>query len=106
MKVRLSHHGVQRLFERVYKKAQNKSHDKALSFIQKALEKGSVAVNDANQTLVLYANNLYIFRKELFKEIEQLVFVTVKTNQEYRLKLYNRGCERTIHHRKDFRLCA
>lgn len=102
MTIRLTNHGVMRLFERVHKKATIKTNDTASKFLQKVLEKGVVTVNDASQCLIKYADNLYVFKKEC----EHLVFVTVKTCQEYRRKIYMRGVQKLVSSKKDFLLCA
>ena len=102
MRVHITKHGAQRLFERVYKKAQNKTLLHALHYVDKALNRGVVTVNDAQQLLVLYANSLYVFKKEA----EHLSFVTVKSCEEYRLGTYMRGEKRTFSSKKNFLLCA
>lgn len=102
MNVHITKHGSQRLFERVYKKAQAKSISHALNCVQKAIEKGVITVNDSYQMLVLYANNLYVFKKNH----ETLSFITVKSCAEYRLGTYLRGEKRTFSSKKNFLLCA
>lgn len=102
MRTRLTKHGQERLFERVLKKAQNKSRESASTFIQKVINKGVVMANDAQQMLVLYAENLYVFKKDM----EHLVFITVKTCKEYRLGVYVRGAKNVFSTKKNFALCA
>ena len=102
MRTRLTKHGQERLFERVLKKAQDKSRESASTFIQKVLAKGVITANDAQQMLVLYAENLFIFKKDL----EHLVFITVKTCKEHRLGVYIRGSKNVFTTKKNFALCA
>lgn len=98
----LTIHGRERLFERVLQKSQNKSLERAKSFIQKVLEKGIVTANDIQQMMVVYANNLYVFKKK----DSNLTFITVKTCQEYRLGVYIRGERKVFRTKKNFALCA
>lgn len=99
---RLTIHGKERLFERVLHKAQEKTSERAKNFIQKVLEKGVVTANDAQQMMIVYANNLYVFKKEGLNT----VFITVKTCQEYRLGVYIRGTKKVFTSKKNFALCA
>ena len=101
MKVHLTKHGKERLYERVYKKSQHKTLPYALNCIEKVLERGVITVNDSHQMLVVYAQNLYVFKKKM----EELFFVTVKTCHEHRLGVYLRGEKRTVSSKKNFLLC-
>lgn len=98
----LTKHGIARLFERVQNKAQNKNKEKAEQFLTKVLERGFAVANDAQQMLVVYANNLYIFKKNL----NQLLFITVKTCEQQKFDSYTRGKKRSMSIKKNFALCA
>jgi len=99
----LTKHGYQRLYERVQTKAQVKTIDKATDFLKKVLERGMIMVDDLNQKLVNYADTLYIFKKD---NRNNLVFVTVKTNEQHKLNYYSNGQKRSFEYKKNFMLAA
>jgi len=103
MEVRVTQHGRERLFERVYKQANNKTYENAKSLIEKIIKKGEVKVNDAKQMLVCFANNLYLFKKE---GTEKVAFITVKTAQTSEREYFYKGTRRTMTYKKSFQCCA
>lgn len=103
MNVRMTRHGTERLFERVYKKANNKNESCAINFVNKIIEKGKIAVNNAEQLMVYYAENLYFFKKEGF---DTVAFITVKTSSEFNQNVYLGGKKRRFSNKKNFQCCC
>lgn len=103
MRVRMTRHGTERLFERVYKKASKKNESCAENFISKIIERGKTMVDDAEQMMIYYAQNLYFFKKE---GCDTVAFITVKTNNEYNQNIYLGGKKQKLSTRKNFQCCC
>lgn len=100
--LKLTNHGIERLYERILTQSQCKTIAKAEDFLSKVLAKGIAKANDTQQMLVVYANNLYIFKKNF----GQLLFITVKTTEQHKFDTYAKGKKRSLSYKKNFCLSA